>query len=191
MSLPDQARQTQLNKIQTKTGKSLDQVWKLIGKAGPTRHNEIRQMLMDELALGYGDANTLAHFAMASDGQGAAEARSASTEAVVAGIYAGAKAPLRPIHEKLMLAPGKFGQFETTPKQGYLSLRRNKKFAMVGPGTKGRLEIGLNANDLGGSGRLVSMPKGGMCRYKVFLTTLKDVDLESLGWLRQACDGSA
>ncbi len=118
MSLPDQARQTQLNKIQTKTGKSLDQVRKLIGKAGPTRHNEIRQMLMDELALGYGDANTLAHFAMASDGQGAAEAGSASTEAVVAGTYAGAKAPLRSIHEKLMLALGGIRPVRDQPQAG-------------------------------------------------------------------------
>jgi hypothetical protein len=67
------------------------------------------------------------------------------------------------------------------PKKGYLSLRRKKQFAVVGPRTKGRLEIGLNAKDLGGSGRLVSMPAGGMCQSRVFLTTPKYVGPELLG----------
>jgi hypothetical protein len=191
LSSLDHARQTQLNNIQAKTGKSLDQVKVLISKSGLTRHSEIRQLLMDKLGLGYGDANSLVHFAHASDGQSAAEVGALTGEAVLAGIYSGAKEPLRPIHEKIMLALGKFGAFETVPKKGYLSLRRKRQFAMVGPGTKGRLEVGLNAKDLSGSARLVSLPAGGMCQYKVFLTSPKEVDQELLGWLRKAYDGSA
>jgi len=187
----DQARQTQLNNIQAKSGKTLDQVRVLISKSGLTRHSEIRQLLMDKLGLGYGDANSLVHFAKASDGQSAAEVGALTPEAVLAGIYSGGKATLRPIHEKIMVALGKFGPFETVPKKGYLSLRRKKQFAMVGPGTKGRLEVGLNAKDLSGSARLVSVPAGGMCQYKVFLASPKEVDQELLAWLRKAYDGSA
>ncbi len=190
MSSLDQARETQLKNIQTKTGKSLAEVRKLVAKSGLTKHGEIRQLLIDKLALGYGDANTLVHFALASDGQSAAEAGSLSADAVLAGIYTGAKAPLQPLHEKVMLALKKFGPFESVPKKGYLSLRRKKQFAMVGPGTKGRLEIGLNAKALRTSPRLVSMPAGGMCQYKVFVTSAKEVDQELLGWLREAYDAA-
>jgi hypothetical protein len=190
MSTLDQARETQLNNIQAKTGKSLAEVRKLIARSGLTKHGEIRQLLMEKLALGYGDANALAHFALASDGQSAAEAGSLSADAVLAGIYSGAQAPLQPLHEKVMLAVKKFGPFEAVPKKGYLSLRRKKQFAMIGPGTKGRLEVGLNAKALRASTRLVSMPAGGMCQYKVFLTSAKEVDQELLGWLREAYDGS-
>ena len=190
MSTLDQARETQLNNIQAKTGKSLAEIRKSIAKSGLTKHGEIRQLLMDKLALGYGDANTLVHFALASDGQSAAEAGSLSADAVLAGIYSGAKAPLQPLHEKVMLAVKKFGPFETVPKKGYLSLRRKKQFAMIGPGTKGRLEVGLNAKALSAPTRLVSMPAGGMCQYKVFLTSAKEVDQELLAWLREAYDGS-
>jgi hypothetical protein len=34
------------------------------------------------------------------------------------------------------------------------------------------------------------MPPGGMCQYKVYLTSPKEVDKELLAWIRLAYDGS-
>ena len=186
MSSLDKARDTQLKNILSKTGKSLDQVRALIRGSRLTKHGEIRTMLGAKLGLGYGDANTLAHFALASDGQSAAQVAGASMADVLDGIYAGPKAVLRPIHEKVTGAASKFGPFESVPKKGYVSLRRQKQFAMVGPGTKGRLEIGLNMKGLKPSSRLIAVPPGGMCQYKVFLTSAKEVDKELVAWLRTA-----
>lgn len=58
-------------------------------------------------------------------------------------IYAGPKAALRPIHDRLMADIVKFGEFETLPKKGYVSLRRKKQFAMIGPATNTRVEVGI------------------------------------------------
>jgi hypothetical protein len=190
MSNLNQARETQLENIQAKTGKTLDQVRALIKKSGLSKHGEIRAMLMKDFALGYGDANALVHFALASDGQSAAAASGASHGQVVDEMYSGGKTALRPIHDKVMAAIGDLGEFEIAPKKGYLSLRRKKQFAMVGPGTRNRLEVGLNMKGLAGTERLVAQPPGGMCQYKVFLTDTKEVDVELKAWLTTAYEAA-
>ena len=85
----------------------------------------------------------------------------------------------------------KFGAFEIAPKKTYLSLRRKKQFAMVGPGTKGRLEIGVNMTGIDGGERLVAQKAGGMCQFKVWLTEKAEVDKELVAWLKRAFDGAA
>jgi hypothetical protein len=50
---------------------------------------------------------------------------------------------LRPIHERLMAAFAALDSFETAPKKGYVSLRRKKLFATVGPTTRTRVDVGL------------------------------------------------
>ncbi|MGQ0604255.1 MAG: DUF5655 domain-containing protein [Anaerolineales bacterium] len=190
MSSVEKAYETQLKNIQTKTGKSLDQLYALIRKSGLTKHGEIRDMLKRDLGLGHGDANTLVHFALQSDGERAAQAKGASPTDVLDEIYSGAKAELRPIHDKLMTAIDKFGDFEIAPKKGYVSLRRKKQFAMLGPGAKGRAEVGLNMKGVKATARLVEMPAGGMCQYKVYLTDAKEVDKELIGWIKQAYDSA-
>ena len=171
-----QARNTYLQNIQTKTGKSLSQTRELIRKSGLTKHGEIRHTLIDKLGLSYGDANALVHSALVSDGQSAAGAKGLSTDQVLDATYSGAKAPPRPIHEKLMATIQKLGPFEIAAKKGYVSLSRKKQFARIGPGTKGRLEIGLNLKGVRGTARLTALPPRGMRQYGAFLTTAGEVD---------------
>jgi hypothetical protein len=186
----DQARDTQLRNIEAKTGKSLAEFRSTIAASGLSKHGEIRTMLMGKYGLGYGDANSLVHFALSSDGQSAANASGASTADSVGEIYSGSKAVLRPIHDAVMVAIRAFGPFETIPKKGYVSLRRKKQFAMVGPGTKSRLEVGINMKDVKATPRLVSLPPGGMCQYKVYLVSKVEVDKELVAWIRRAYDAS-
>jgi hypothetical protein len=188
MSSLDQARQTQINNIQKKTGKSLDELTAIVRKSGLTKHSEVRDYLKSELSLGHGDANALAHAIMQSDGQRAAEGK--STDAVLDEIYAGAKTGQRPIHEALMKHIIKFGEFEVVPKKGYVSLRRTKQFAMIGPKTSTRFEVGINAKDLKKNARLLEQPKGSMCNYIINLTDAKEVDSELVGWLKSAYESA-
>jgi len=188
MSSLDKARETQLKNIETRTGRTMAQLKKSLLASGLTKHAELRTHAMREFGLGYGDANTLVHLALSSDGQSAAEGKSA--DAVLDGIYADKKAGLRPIHDKLMAAIGKFGEFELAPKKNYVSLRRKKQFAMIGPATATRVEVGLNMKGVPATDRLLAEKPGGMCQYKVKLTDPKEVDAELVGWIRQAYDSA-
>lgn len=184
MSSLDKAMQTQLDNIQKKTGKSLDELAAIIRKSGLTKHSEIRDYLKRELGLGHGDANSLVHAVLQSDGQRAAEGK--SKDAVLDEIYSGAKAHMRPIHERLMKEINEFGEFEIAPKKGYVSLRRRKQFVMLGPKTNTRFEVGINAKDFKENARLLEQPKGSMCNYIVNLTDAKEVDPELIAWIRSA-----
>jgi hypothetical protein len=188
MSAIDKAVQTQIDNIQKKTGKSLTQLTAFVKKSGLSKHGEIRDMLKEKLGLGHGDANLVAHYALKSDGASAAKGK--TMDAVLDEIYTGAKAGFRPIHEKLMKHINKFGEFEIAPKKGYVSLRRKKQFAMIGPKTNSRFEVGINARDFKKNKRLLEQPKGSMCNYIVNLTDAKEVDAELIAWIKSAYESA-
>jgi len=186
MDAVEKGLQSQLKNIQAKTGQSLEQMYALARASGLTRHGEILDLFKRELGLGHGDANTLTKFYLKQAGAaGAAAAHDPLDE-----LYAGSKAELRPVHDRLMAAIQKFGPFEVAPKKAYLSLRRKKQFATVGPASKGRVEVGLNARGLPADARLVEQPAGSICQYKVFVSSAKDVDKELIGWIKQAYDSA-
>jgi hypothetical protein len=184
----DKALATQLANIEKRTGKSLAALSDIVKRSGLSKHGELRDMLKNEHGLGHGDANTLVHFVLQSDG--GSQAAGKTSDAVLDEIYAGPKAALRPIHESFMRTIGEFGAFEIAPKKGYVSLRRKKQFVMIGPATNSRVEVGLNMKGVEGGERLLAQPPGGMCQYKVKLTRADEVDAELIAWVRQAFDSA-
>jgi hypothetical protein len=186
----DKATATQLANIQKRTGKSLDELTTIVRSCGLQEHGEIRDYLKRELGLGHGDANTLVHIVQQSDGASAAAAGGFDADAVLAQIYTGPKAALRPIHDQVLAALDAVGPFEVSPKKGYVSLRRAKQFAMIGPATNTKVEIGINLKGVSPPGRLVPVPPGGMCQFKVRLERPEEVDQELVHWLRQAYDAA-
>jgi hypothetical protein len=188
MNAVDKAYETQLHNIQKKTGKNLDELAGIIKISGLSKHGEIREMLKRDLGLGHGDANTLTHYVLKSDDERAAQVK--TDEQVLDEIYTGPKAHLRPIHERFMDALDTFGEFEIAPKKGYVSLRRKKQFAMIGPATNSRVEVGINHKTLGENPRLIEQPPASMCNYKVKITQAEEVDQELINWVKQAYESS-
>lgn len=197
MADPQAATLTQLRNIQAKTGKAIAELLAAVKASGLAKHGERRSWLMEQFQLGYGDANTLAFFVdkpLPDLGAGA-PAGAAALPAAHAGdpldaIYAGAKAHLRPLHEALMQRIEAFGDFERAPKKTYISLRRKKQFAMLGPATKDLVELGLNAKGLPEHPRLKAMPAGGMCNYTVRFGSASEIDATLLGWVRAAYEAA-
>ncbi len=194
MADPVAATITQLKNIQTRTGKTIAELHAALAASGSIKHGEKRSWLMERFNLGYGDANTVVHFVdkpMPDLGGGDLPTAAPVADGdPLAAIYSGAKAGLRPLHEAVILQIKTFGTFEEAPKKAYVSLRRKKQFAMVGPATKDSVEIGLNAKDLPAHARLKVQPPGSMCNATTRITSVVEVDKLLKGWLRQAYDAA-
>ena len=178
----DAAITTPLANIQKKTGQSLAELGKRLTATGLAKHTELVAFAKKELGLGHGDANMLVlHLRKAEVPQ---------PDDPLDAIYAGPKAALRPIHEKFLAALAAFGPFEIAPKKANVSLRRKKQFALIGPATNSRVEIGFNMPALEAGPRLEAVPPGGMCPYRVKVTAAEQIDKELLDWARRAYDSA-
>lgn len=184
MTDPRTAVASQLRNIEAKTGKTFAQLCRLIADSGLSKVGEQRKMLMEGLGLGYGDANTVALLSKEASQPVAPDADP------LAAIYSGSKAPLRTLHEQLSAQIDRFGSYEKALKKTYVSLRRKKQFATLGPATKDQIELGLNAKGLAASERLKALPAGGMCQYSVRLSGPTEIDDELLGWVGSAYDAA-
>jgi len=184
MATPEQALETQLSNIEAKTGLAREALYQAALGQGFAKHGEMVAWLKSEHGLGHGDANAVAHMARKS-----ADAAPGS-EDPLDDIYAGGKAHLRPIHAALMAEIDRFGPFETAPKKGYVSLRRKKQFAMLGPKTKDRFELGLNLKEAASHPRMKALPPGGMCQYVVALSDPAEIDAEIIALARRAYDAA-
>jgi hypothetical protein len=191
--MPDinQATLNQLSNIEKRSGKTLDELAEAVNSSGLEKHSQIRDMLKSTFGLGFGDASVLAHYALDREGMLRQLSGGISADDALDGIYTAAKADLRPVHESLMQAISRFGDFESIPKKTYISLRRARQFAMIGPATNTQVEVGLNMKGIPGNSRLIEQKPGGMCQYKVRLSKTEEVDQQLLGWLKTAYDSAA
>ncbi|HEY1092161.1 MAG TPA: DUF5655 domain-containing protein [Burkholderiaceae bacterium] len=193
MADPQAATITQLKNIQQRTGKTIADLHAAVAAAGLAKHGEKRAWLMEHFKLGHGDANTVVHFIdkpLPDLGEGGAPAAPAAHGDPLDAIYTGAKAGLRPLHEAVMALIQGLGEFEIAPKKTYLSLRRKKQFAMVGPATKEQIEIGFNAKDLPPHARLKVLAPGGMCQATTRVSSAAELDTELKTWVKQAFDAA-
>lgn len=181
----EQAKRNQLKNIESRTGKAISELGDAIRESGLAKHGEIVAMLKERFGIGHGDANAVAHHVK----EAASGAKDGGGD-VLDEIYTGAKAHLRPIHDRLMEAVAKLGEHEVAPKKGYVSLRRKKQFAMIGPATNSQIEVGLNMKGVAGTDRLKEQPAGGMCQYKLRLSSVDEVDADLMSWVGQAYDSA-
>ena len=178
---PEEMAAAMIANIKEKTGKTLPQ-WKKIVKAMKAeKHGQIVKALKAEHGVTHGFANLIAHKSLGSDA-------GSSTTDLVAAQYAGPKSDLRPIYDAIVRAAKKLGSdVELSPKKAYVSLRRNKQFALVQPSTKTRVDLGLNLKGVAATGRLEAAGSfNSMCTHRVRLESKKDVDAEVTRWLKRA-----
>jgi hypothetical protein len=177
MTNPDQMLETMIANLREKTGKSLEQWVALVQKTKLAKHGEIVAFLKKEHALGHGYANLVAQRALVP---------AEGTGDLVAAQYSGARAGLKPIHDALVEAARKLGSDVTIdPKKTGVSLRRARQFALIQPATSTRIDLGLKLDGVPLGGRLEKWPNT-MCTHRVRLESVKDVDRELLGWIKQA-----
>src|SRR3954462_8550976 len=131
MSTGEEALEAQIRNIEAKYGKSLSEWIVIIQESGKQKHSEIIAMLKTEYGLSHGSANRLALKAREADGASVVKAAEAAGTDPVDNMYTGKKIALKPIHDALIAAMTQFGNnIELAPKNGYVSLRHKKQFAM-------------------------------------------------------------
>lgn len=185
MSDIQKAQATQVKNIESRTGKTLEQLVAHVKSSKISKHTEIVNMLKADYSLGFGDANAIAHLAKQSD-----KVNDSSSSDPLNELYVGPKAALRDIHDSLLKQINGFGVFEAAPKHKYVSYRRKKQFAMIGPATNTRVDLGLNIKELPDSPRLEKLPAGKMCNFQVKITDSVQVDAELVAWIKMAYDAA-
>lgn len=172
--------------MKEKTGKDLAE-WVTIARAsGIAKHKALVDHLKSDHGLTHGYANTIALKSFESD------AGSIGDDALMAAMFEGPKATLRPIYDALVEKITMFGgDVSLVPKKGYVSIRRAKQFAIAQPSTRDRFDLGLSLKGVDANGRLESAGSwNAMVTHRVRLASLEEVDAEVVGWLCQAYDGA-
>ena len=179
----DAALQSQIRNIETTYGKSIHHWFAVIDDSGLTKHNQVVAMLKSDHGLAHGAAHRVSLLARQRNAD-AAPVQPDPTDA----LYSGAKARLRPLHDALTAEIRALGAFDVAPKQGYLSLRRRKQFAMIQPSTTGRIDLGLILPPtMSATGRLESAAKfNALFTHRVRIATTSDLDDELRSWIATA-----
>jgi hypothetical protein len=182
----DQALESQLRNIESTYGRSRGEWLETIRASGLSKHNEVVAYLKSEHGLKHGAAHRLSLWSRDAD------QAPPSFDAHLADLYTGAKAPLRPVHDRVIELLDSFGgDYEQAPKKGYVSLRRRRQFAMLQPSTKTRVDLGLVIDAAPPDPRLESAATfNALFTHRVRLAAPEDVDEQVADWLRAAYDAA-
>ncbi|MBK8024211.1 MAG: DUF4287 domain-containing protein [Chloroflexi bacterium] len=173
--------------LEKSTGKSMAEWTAIVKASGLAKHGEMVKFLQNEHSLTYGYANLIVHTA----NQSAAET-SDDRGALVDAQYTKGKEHLRPIYDRLVEVIDGFGaDVEFVPMKAYVSVRRSKQFACIGPATKSRFEVGIKLpKGTPATERLTEGGFNGMVSHLVKVTDIAELDDELFAWLRQAYESA-
>ncbi len=180
-----------VGELKPKTGRSLDEWLSLVRQRGPADEQSRREWLKTEHGLG---TNVAGWIAGRATGKGAEtedpDTYLAAAEKYVDAMFAGGKAPLRPLYDQLLrlgLAAGK--DAKACPCQTIVPLYRNHVFAQIKPTTRTRIDLGFALGSRPAEGRLIDT--GGYAKkdritHRIPISSATDIDDEVKRWLRLA-----
>ena len=182
MATPEEMAAKMIASMPEKTGKSIEEWLVLTAPMKDQKHGIIVKSLKTDHGLTHGFASLIAHETLKNTSMHIAD------DDLVATQYAGPKAHLKPIYERLLAALNDAGMsYEISPKKAYVSLRASKQFAQVQPSTKTRLDLGLVLKEVAPVGVLEAAGNwSGMVSHRIRLEALEDVSDEVINWLVEA-----
>ncbi len=175
--------QVYLDNIKAKTGKTPADFGILATEKGLVKHSDIIAWLKTDFGLGHGHANAIAAVLRNP------EFGKTSTEDKLEKIFTGSKASWRATFETLLEKIKVFApDLELAPTDTYISLLKNKKkFAIVQPSSKDRLDIGIKLKSLKESTQLeLAGTWNTMVTHRVRISDESEINAEVLSWLEQA-----
>jgi hypothetical protein len=179
-----------------KTGRTLEEWLRLVKKEGPPTEAERRQWLKEKHGLG---TNSAWWIAERLEGKGTEEDSPEGYLKAAAGwveaMYAGPRAGLRPLHDRLLQLGRSLGpDVHVCPCQTIVPLYRNHVFAQIKPATRTRIDVGFALGDTKAAGRLIDT--GGFAKkdritHRIPITNLAEIDAEVECWLKKAYERDA
>jgi Domain of unknown function (DUF5655)/Domain of unknown function (DUF4287) len=180
-------------KLPEKTGRSLEEWIDLVQKSGPADEKERREWLKKEHKLGTNSAWWIAERAEGKGLEdGDPEAYLKAAEKYVEDQYAGPKANLLPIYERLLESALQLGDdVKACPCQTIVPLYRHHVFAQIKPTTQTRIDLGLALGNMKVPKRLIDT--GGFAKkdritHRIPLESMEEIDKEVERWLKTAYD---
>ncbi len=183
--------QNALASLKEKTGRDLRRVDRIHQKGRTSTEKERRDWLKNKHGLG---TNYSWWLAERTEGKGEEDGDPQkyleAAARYVEEMYAGAKAGLRPIHDKLLAMGRKLGKdVKACPCKTIVPLYRNHVFAQIKPTTRTRLDLGFALGNQKATGRLIDT--GGFAKkdritHRIPIAKLAEIDDEVKGWLQKA-----
>lgn len=179
--------------LKQKTGRSLPEWLSLVKKSGPKTEKERREWLKTEHGLGTNSAWWIAERAEGKGSEmGDPDAYLAAAEKYVEEMFAGGKAALRPIYDKLLRLGLSIGKdVKACPCQTIVPLYRNHVFAQIKPTTRTRIDMGFALGARAAEGKLIDT--GGYAKkdritHRIPISAVDEIDGEVKRWLKVAYD---
>ena len=185
-----------IGELKQKTGRTLEEWLKLIKKEGPLTEKERREWLKESHGLGTNSAGWLAERSFGKGEEiGDPDEYLKAAEGYVEKMFAGKKAGLRPLYDKLLQIGLKTGKdAKACPCQTIVPLYRNHVFAQIKPTTQTRIDLGFALGDMKTPKRLIDTggyQKKDRITHRIEITSLKDIDDDVKHWLKVAYDRDA
>jgi hypothetical protein len=175
------ARQTYLDNIKVKTGKSAQQLAVIARAKGLTKAKAVIDWLEEEFDLGYGHAGMVWYLMAHEEGPKTPDDR-------LIKLFSGKKErwlePYKALETKIL----EFGSdVQTYANTTYVNLLRDgKKFGIVQPSGE-RLDVGIKLKSMEAEDRLEAAGKwNAMVTHRVQIGDPEALDKELLGWLKRA-----
>jgi hypothetical protein len=174
-----------LKNLEERTGKTLEEWVRIVKKSGPPTERERIAWLKEAHGI---TTNYALWISKRTDGGGIAATYDPDT--LVEEMFAGKKAELLPIYERMLaLAFGLGKDVKVSPGKTIVPFYRKHVFAQVKPTTNTRVDLGFALKDLEPSAKLIStggFEKGDRITHRIPVASVAEIDTEVKNWLKHA-----
>jgi len=176
--------------LKQKTGRTLEEWIRFIGKEGPETEKDRREWLKAKHGMGTNYAWWIAERSVGKGDDGSPETYLKQAEEHMEEMYAGAKESLRPMFEELLALGRSLGQdVKVCPCQTMVPFYRKHVFAQIKPTTRTRIDLGLALKDTKVPKRLINT--GGFAKkdritHRIEITSPKEINAEVKKWIKIA-----
>ncbi len=184
MASPDEMMAAVTRSMKERTGRTLEEWVALVQGSGvdPLDQNAVRRWLKAEHGIPQNSQWAIADAAARASGW-----KPPTTEEYIDQQYAGRKAALRPIFDRLRGILQSFGDdVALEGRSTYTPFVRTRQFVAVAPATAGRVDVGLRFSRAPSSSLLAEANAPGQATHRLSLGSLADVTPEVERLLRLA-----